>query len=152
MSLKTDYKDAMYDGQRRYRLIPNEDGTYSLPDATTYTQQGDKFGANDINSTNTEINRMDHVTEVTLTADGWEGQDGGVAPFFQAVDVPGANPNLDAILVGAMPLTSTPASAKEYTKAFGIITSGFAEIQAGEVIFVVFKRPTTDIKIGLKGV
>ena len=56
MGLKTDYKDAMYDGQRRYRLIPNEDGTYTLPDATVYTQQGDKFGANDINQTNTEIN------------------------------------------------------------------------------------------------
>ena len=40
MALKEDYKDAMFDGQRRYRLIQNEDGTYSLPDETSYTQEG----------------------------------------------------------------------------------------------------------------
>ena len=85
MSLKTDYKDAMYDGQRRYRLIPNEDGTYSLPDETTYTQKGDKFGANDINSTNKAVNQLGHVKEVTLTATGWSSS----APYTQTVNVSG---------------------------------------------------------------
>ncbi len=70
MELKTDYKDAMFDGQRRYRLIPNEDGTYSLPIETTYTQKGDKFGANDINATNKAVNQINHVAEGHLNCYG----------------------------------------------------------------------------------
>ena len=58
MALRTDYQDAMFDGKRKYRLIENDDSTVSLADATTYTQEGDKFGANDINETNTEVNRV----------------------------------------------------------------------------------------------
>ena len=30
MSLKTDYKDDIYSGKRRYRIIQNDDGTVSL--------------------------------------------------------------------------------------------------------------------------
>lgn len=39
MSLKTDYKDDIYEGSRRYRITPNEDGTSTITDATTYTQK-----------------------------------------------------------------------------------------------------------------
>ena len=71
MVLKTDYKDAMYDGARKWRITQNADGTSGIADETGYTQDGDKFGANDINATNKEINRINHTTEVTLTASGW---------------------------------------------------------------------------------
>lgn len=68
MSLKTDYKDALYDGQRRYRLIQNEDGTYSLPDETTYTQAGDKFGANELNAICEEVNqKVDDTGDASQT-------------------------------------------------------------------------------------
>ena len=50
--LKTDYKDAMYDGARKYRITANADGTSGIVDETAYTQEGDPFGANDINTTN----------------------------------------------------------------------------------------------------
>lgn len=50
MSLKTDYRDDIYEGSRRWRITQNEDGTYNISDATSYTQKGDKFGQNDINA------------------------------------------------------------------------------------------------------
>jgi len=149
MGLKTDYKDAMFDGQRRYRLIPNEDGTYSLPDATTYTQQGDKFGANDINATNKAIKRIDHVTEVTLTAAGWTGS---AAPYTQSVAVPGVTEDLEAMVVSSLADGATEAVQKAYSKAFGIVTSGTASLGSGTATFKAYKKPVTDIKIGLKGV
>ena len=60
--LKTDYKDAMYDGARKYRITANTDGTSVIADETAYTQEGDPFGANDINETNAAVNRQEHVT------------------------------------------------------------------------------------------
>ena len=57
MSLKTDYKDAMSQGNRKYQMIQNEDGTVSFEDVTEYTQEGDSFGAKDINDTNTEVEK-----------------------------------------------------------------------------------------------
>ena len=43
-------------GKRKYRLIDNGDGTYSLEDATEYTQTGSDFGAGQINATNQAVN------------------------------------------------------------------------------------------------
>lgn len=149
MGLKTDYKDAMFDGQRRYRLIPNEDGTYSLPDETTYTQKGDKFGANDINATNKAINQINHVTEVTLTAAGWTGS---AAPYTQIAEVLGATEDSEAMVVSALADGVTETVQKAYNKAFGIVTSGTAILGNGIITFKAYKKPVTDIKVGLKGV
>ena len=55
--LKTNYKEDVFEGNRKYRLISDADGTTEIVDATTYTQEGDPFGANDINATNAAINR-----------------------------------------------------------------------------------------------
>lgn len=54
--LKTDYKDDIFPGARRYDLVKNEDGTVSFTDKTDYTQEGDKFGAGEINAICQEIN------------------------------------------------------------------------------------------------
>lgn len=52
--LRTDYKDDLLDTsvntQRKYRMVTNDDGTVSFEDATVYTQNGDTFGASDINA------------------------------------------------------------------------------------------------------
>lgn len=58
MSLKTDYKDDMFAGARKYRRIDNDDNTISLVDMTEYTQEGDRFGANDLNAITEEVNRL----------------------------------------------------------------------------------------------
>ena len=83
--LKTDYKDAMFDGQRRYRLAKNEDDTYGILDATTYTQVGDRFGENDINETNQAVNALMETKTITLTAAGWQGK----GPYTQTVEASG---------------------------------------------------------------
>lgn len=149
MVLKTDYKDAMYDGARKWRITQNADGTSGIADETSYTQDGDQFGANDINATNKAINHINHVTEVTLTADGWTG---GSAPFSQTVAVSGATADLEPILVGALADGAGVAAQKAYAKAFGIISSGTATLGNGTATFKVYKKPSTDCKIGLKGV
>ena len=58
--LKTDYKDQLLNTsvntQKKYRQTTNADGTISLTDATSYSQEGDTFGAKDINATNIIVN------------------------------------------------------------------------------------------------
>ena len=80
MALKTDYKDAMFDGDRKYRITANADGTSRISDETEYTQEGDFFGANDVNATNKAVNHLNHTTQVTLTAAGWTGSAAPVHP------------------------------------------------------------------------
>lgn len=83
--LKTDFKDAMYDGQRKYRITQNPDGTVSMADATTYTQEGDKFGANEVNETNAVVNKILTQRTLTLTSAGWSAS----YPYTQTVTVTG---------------------------------------------------------------
>lgn len=60
MNLRTDYKDAIYSGNKKYNMIRNDDGTVSFEDKTTYYEFDDAslFGANDINYTNGALNRI----------------------------------------------------------------------------------------------
>lgn len=147
MSLKTDYKDAMFDGQRRYRLIPNEDGTYSLPDATTYTQQGDKFGANDINAANAEINKLEAVKIVTLPAAGWSS----AAPYTQTVSAAGIAADDKPIASLYLPEGITAAAVKLQSKAFACVDR--ATTGAGDItVYCYNKKPAVDFQIQMKGV
>ena len=66
MTLKTNYKDYQFqEGEtlRKYRQISNEDGTISLEDVTSYQQEGDRFSASDINSTNAKVNELDQTVK-----------------------------------------------------------------------------------------
>lgn len=58
--LKTNYTDDILDSdvnsKRKYRIINNADETISLEDVTVYLQNGDVFGAKDINETNEKVN------------------------------------------------------------------------------------------------
>ena len=59
-TLPTNFKDdilaSSMGGKRRYNLIQNDDGTYSLEDVTEYTQTGSDFGAGQMNATNKAVN------------------------------------------------------------------------------------------------
>jgi len=147
MSLKTDYKDAMFDGQRRYRLIANEDGTYSLPDSTTYTQTGDKFGANDINETNTEINKLETVKTATLATASWST----TAPYTQTVSVTGITADDKPIVSLYLPDGITAANVKLQNKAYACVDR--AVTGAGSVtVYCYNKKPAVDFQIQMKGV
>lgn len=55
-NLKDDILDSSVNTKRKYRMIENEDGTYSFEDATEYSQVGDEYGAGLINETNEQVN------------------------------------------------------------------------------------------------
>lgn len=57
--LRTDYKDAVWDGMRKYILLNNSDATISLRDVTAYSVYEDAFfGAKDANKINTAVNAI----------------------------------------------------------------------------------------------
>lgn len=57
--LKTDYKDAVWSGLRKFVPIDNGDGTYSAKDVTQYTVYDESFfGAYDANRINTAVNAI----------------------------------------------------------------------------------------------
>lgn len=147
--LKTNYKEDVFEGNRKYRLISDADGTTEIVDATTYTQEGDPFGANDINATNAAVNRQEHVTLLTLKSAEWTGS---AAPYSQIVAVDGVTAEDNPILVSALEDGADLAAQKAYNKAFGILATGTGTTADGSVTFKVYKQPTTDITVGLKGV
>ena len=56
-TLKTDYTDAIWTGNRKYKQILNDDETVSFEDVTEYSQKENSFfGANDANSINEAVN------------------------------------------------------------------------------------------------
>lgn len=86
-NLRTDYKDDVLDTsvntKRKFNMTTNSDGTVSFEDVTEYAQNGDVFGATDINSTNEEVNNTKNalggLAFVTLTQaeyDALEAKDG----------------------------------------------------------------------------
>lgn len=57
--LRTDYKDAVWDGLRKFTEVKNSDGTVSFRDVTTYLVYEDAFfGAMDANRINTAVNAI----------------------------------------------------------------------------------------------
>lgn len=55
-ALRTDYKDDIFEGSRKYSQIVNPDNTISFSDQTDYLQHGDTFGAAEINLIDATIN------------------------------------------------------------------------------------------------
>lgn len=55
--MKTDWKDDIFE-RRRFRMENNGDGTVTPIDVTSYSQQGDLFGAKELNDIGTEVNTL----------------------------------------------------------------------------------------------
>ena len=88
--LKTDYKDDLFEGERKYKMTTDTEGKVTLKDATTYTQKGTSFGALDMNNTNTAVNRLYGEKSVTLTETGWTS----TPPYAQTIKVEGMSVRL----------------------------------------------------------
>lgn len=146
MSLKTDYQDAMY-AKRKFRMENNGDGTVSLSDATSYTQEGTPFGANDVNAITRSVNALYQETIVTIPANAWSSS----APYSQKVSVPTVKAT-DSVTMGkAHTKTSSPADIEIYDEMAGLITA--AEVTDGYVTFYcAAEKPSKDFKVKLKGV
>ncbi len=145
--LKTDYKDDMFAGARKYNLVTNEDKTVSLIDATEYTQEGDSFGANDINATNAAVNRQGAGRIVSLAAASWSG----TAPYTQTVSVPGVTAEDVPVIGISIADGTTAANAKLQNKAWSCVDR--AVTGAGTITFYCYnKKPASDFKAIVKGV
>ena len=97
----------------------------------------------------TELERMDHVALAVLPASGWTGSS---APYIQTVSVEGAKEDRDARLVSVLADGASLEVQKAYMKAFSLISSGTGVLGEGVAPFKVYKKPTTDITVGLLGV
>lgn len=74
-NLKTDYKDYIPpESGKRYIITTDSQGYSTIQDATEYTQEGDTFGANDINTTNNTINNLTAADVGALPITGGEMQ------------------------------------------------------------------------------
>ena len=71
MALKTDYQDYIPPATgKRYIITEDVQGYSTIQDATEYTQEGDTFGAGDINTTNAAVNDLSNGVGVWSLAGG----------------------------------------------------------------------------------
>jgi len=147
--LKTDWKDDIFEGEHRlYRITdaPNGSGKY-IEDITSYTQQGDVFGALQLRQIGAEVNRIQNARNVTLTVAGWNGSS---APYEQVIPIEGVTAE-DVPGVGVVyPSNCTRQEQKSINKAVSYIYD--IETGAGSVTVRATAKPTVSITLGLKGV
>lgn len=66
--LPTDYQDAIWNGNRKYKMITNSDGTVSFEDVTVYSQKENSFfGADEANAMNAGMNELAKNMESVAT-------------------------------------------------------------------------------------
>ena len=125
----------------------NSDGTVSLIDATSYTQEGTPFGANDVNAITKSVNALYQETIVTIPANAWSTS----APYSQKVAVPSIKAT-DSVSMGkAYTKDNTAEEIETWDEMAALITS--AEVTDGYVTFYcAVKKPSKDFKVKLKGV
>ena len=147
MALKTNYKDDVFEGNRKYTLTQGGDGKYEIIDSTNYTVQGDTFGAKDVNAITKTLNALQEVRYVLLDVNKWSN----TAPFVQEIDVPGIlstdTPVVGLHLSGNESSEAVRALNKQFTKV------DFVETLNGKIRVKCFnKKPEFSFYIALKGV
>lgn len=147
MALRTNYKNDVFEGNRKYTLTQGGDGKYEIIDSTNYTVQGDTFGANDINATNSAVNALQGLKQVLVDVSKWSN----TAPYTQEISVPGIT-SADSPTVGLYLSGQESADAvKAMSKAFAMVD--FVETLNGKIRVKCFnKKPAVSFWIGLKGV
>ena len=138
----------MCDGARKYKLLNNPDGTIGIADMTVYTEEGDRFGANDINATNKAVNKLLIPRTLTLTADKWSNS----YPFTQTLNVAGIQAEENIRVVGVyVPANATLEQVKAWNKAAGYLMCNPDGVADGEITFKAYKKPTIDFQILTEG-
>ena len=172
MSLKTDYKNDIFTGKRKYQITNNTDGTVSLDDVTAYVQEGDILSADDVNAINKAVNelqtgsdsfqeeitgRVDDISGtaealtgevlLTLRASGWSD----TAPYTQKVAFTGIKETDIPIYGLRLTGTLSNVTVEAQKLAWGYvdrIASGDGAVTA----YCYSKKPVTDIVVSAKGV
>ena len=147
MALKTNYKDDVFEGNRKYTLIQGGDGKYEIIDSTNYTVQGDTFGAKDVNAITKTLNALQEIRYVLLDVSKWSN----TAPHVQEIDVPG-------ILSTDTPVIGLHLAGNESSEAVRALNKQFAKVDFvetlnGKIRVKCFnKKPEFSFYIALKGV
>jgi len=58
VALKTDFKNDIFEGNRKYKISTDASGQSEIVEVTDFTQEGDAFGADEINTTNKAVNDL----------------------------------------------------------------------------------------------
>lgn len=122
MALKTDYKDDVFSGDRKYQEKDNSDGTISLVDKTAYSQKGDTFSAADINAINKAVNELSAVA----TTATWDNVSGKPATYPSTWDTVSGKPSTFAptpSTIKSFTLTAASWSSGSYTISDSLITA-----------------------------
>lgn len=172
MSLKTDYKNDIFTGKRKYQITNNTDGTVSLDDVTTYVQEGDILSADDVNAINKAVNELqtgsdsfqEEITKrvedvsgtaealtgevlLTLRASGWSD----TAPYTQKVAFAGIKETDIPIYGLRLTGTLSNVTVEAQKLAWGYVD----RIASGDGVLTAYcysKKPVTDIVVSAKGV
>ena len=145
-NLSTSYVDAVFTGSRKYAMTDNGDNTYSFTDETTYTQEGSRFGANDINGTNGTVNAIMGTKTATLSSSGWSNS----APYSQTVTVSGILASDTPMIALNLAYNANASTAKATQKAWSYITK--ITTGANSITAYAHTKPTVNIPIVIKGV
>lgn len=146
-SLKVDYLDAVFSDARKYTETANSDGTVSFTDVTEYTQEGDRFGATDINATNGAINSLAATKTATLASASWTGS---AAPYSITVSVSGITATDSPIISLNLANNASAATTKSAHKCWGFITK--IVTGSGTITAYAHTKPTVNLPIIIKGV
>lgn len=145
MALKTDYKDDVYSGERKY-TISGTGANQTIEETTAFTQEGDTFGANDINATNKAIMAsQSHITaSVTFT---------GTAPSTATVTLQSGYRFNENAVVRIAPNTTGALTDKLLVKNFSMITKATADTSTNVLTLVCgAKVPANAVSIKIFGV
>lgn len=145
--LKTDYQDDMFTGSRKYGMVTNEDKTVSLIDMTEYTQEGDQFGSNDINTTNREVNRLGNMVSVSLPVSGWSNS----VPYSQRVGIEGIK-GTDVVKVFAYTPKELDMAVVKLRRKFTAMLTDIESEDGYAVFYCGEKKPTADFVVMVEGV
>lgn len=80
--LRVDYKDDIFVGKRKYEKESNGDGTISFVDVTTYVQNSNHYGGDDVNAVDAKVNTLDAVTYKRTDAAETAIDDADYFPYY----------------------------------------------------------------------
>ena len=127
VNFKDDILASSMGGKRRYNLIQNDDGTYSLEDVTEYTQTGSDFGAGQINATNKAVNEScDKANVIDSLNDIVANQADGMIAGAKAVAELNGNIN------------------QEWTQIYNSNNNAIHAIKIGHIVFARFSIQMPD--------
>lgn len=88
------------------------------------------------------------IQYITFAASGWTASDDGTY-YTQSATATQITADDEPMVVKNLPYSTAASTAKAYNKAFGILTSGVGETADGVVNWKCYKKPATDITVGL---